>query len=123
MSIINFNSGLLTIGEVGDLLMINSTQSVKNWLRSKNISINKFSKANYVYEVEVVCEIQKQLAINLRRNYPSKWKEMYKLIAPNESIYQLVLIQIGEEVVYRPLNKVKTRGAKDEKLLKELLSL
>lgn len=123
MSIINFNSGLLTIGEVGDLLMINSTQSVKNWLRSKNISINKFSKANYVYEVEVVCEIQKQLAINLRRNYPSKWKEMYKLIAPNESIYELVLIQIGEEIVYKPLNKVKTRGAKDEKLLKELLSL
>jgi hypothetical protein len=123
MSIINFNSGLLTIGEVGDLLMINSTQSVKNWLRSKNISINKFSKANYVYEVEVVCEIQKQLAINLRRNYPSKWKEMYKLIAPNESIYELVLIQIGEEIVYKPINKVKTRGAKDEKLLKELLSL
>jgi hypothetical protein len=123
MNIINFNSGLLTLGEVGDLLMINSTQSVKNWLRSKNISINKFSKANYVYEVEVVCEIQKQLAINLRRNYPTKWQDMFKLDAPSESIYQLVLIQIGEEVVYKPLNKVKTRGIKDEKLLKELLSL
>ncbi|MFZ4436158.1 MAG: hypothetical protein ACOYOR_06600 [Flavobacterium psychrophilum] len=123
MNIINFNSGLLTLGEVGDLLMINSTQSVKNWLRSKNISINKFSKANYVYEVEVVCEIQKQLAINLRRNYPLKWKDMYKLMAPNDSIYELVLIQLGEEVVYKPLIKVKTKGEKDEKLLKELLSL
>jgi hypothetical protein len=123
MSVINFNNGLMTLGEVGNLLMINSTQSVKNWLSSKNISVNKFSKANYVFEVEVVCEIEKQLAINLRRNYPTKWKDMYKLIAPNESIYELVLIQIGEEVVYKPLNKVKTRGAKDEKLLKELLSL
>lgn len=113
----------MTLSEVGDLLMINSTQSVKNWLRSKNISVNKFSKANYVYEVEVVCEIQKQLAINLRRNYPIKWKDMYKLIAPNESIYELVLIQMGEEIVYKSLNMVKTRGAKDEKLLKELLSL
>ncbi len=113
----------MTLSEVGDLLMINSTQSVKNWLRSKNISVNKFSKANYVYEVEVVCEIQKQLAINLRRNYPTKWKDMFKLAAPNESIYELVLIQIGEEIVYKPVNRVKTRGAKDEKLLKELLSL
>ena len=123
MSVINFNTGLMTLSEVGDLLMINSTQSVKNWLRSKNISVNKFSKANYVYEVEVVCEIQKQLAINLRRNYPIKWKDMFKLAAPNESIYELVLIQIGEEIVYKPVNRVKTRGAKDEKLLKELLSL
>jgi uncharacterized protein with HEPN domain len=123
MNSLNNNSGLLTLGQVGDLLMLNSIQSVKNWLRSKNISINKFSKANYVYEVEVVCEIQKQLVNNLRRNYPSKWKDMYKVVAPNESIYELVLLQIGEQIVYKPLNKVKTKGTKDEKLLKELLSL
>lgn len=103
--------------------MLSTSQSVKNWLKSKDISIVKFSKTNFVYEIEVICEIQKQLAINLRRNYPAKWKDMYRLIAPSESIYELVLIQIGEEVVFKPLNKVKTKGLKDEKLLKELLSL
>jgi hypothetical protein len=123
MSSSNYNSGLLTLDQVGDLLMLNSIQSVKNWLRSKNISVNKFSKANYVYEVEVVCEIQKQLVNNLRRNYPTKWKEMYKVVAPNESIFELVLLQIGEQVVYKPINKVKTKGTTDEKLLKELLSI
>lgn len=123
MNSLNNNSGLITINDVGNLLMISTSQSVKNWLRAKGISIIKFSKTNFVYEVEVICEIQKQLAVNLRRNYPSKWKDMYKLIAPSDSIYELVLIQLGEEVVYKPLNKVKTKGAKDEKLLKELLAL
>ena len=48
---------------------------------------------------------------------------MYRLVAPNDSIFQLVMIQIGDEVVHKPIHKVKTRGSKDEKLLKELLSL
>lgn len=114
-------SGILTLNEVSDLLMMNSIQAVKKWLTSKKISINKFSKTNYVYEIEVVCEIQKQLALNLRRNYPSNWREMYKHIAPSDAVYNLVLIQIGEEVVYKPINKVKTKSLTDEKLLKELL--
>ncbi len=103
--------------------MINSIPSVKKWLTTNNIRINKFSKANYVYEIEVLCEIDKQLALNLKHKFPTKWKEMYKCAARSESTYNLVLIQIGEEVVYRPINKVKTKGTNDEKLLKELLSI
>lgn len=119
----SFNSGLLTLSEVGDMLMLSTDSAVKNWLNQRCIKIVKFSKTNFVYEVEVVCEIQKQLAKNFKRNYPHKWQEMYKLVAPNESIFQLVMIQLGDEVVYKTLNKVKTKGAKDEELLKELLSL
>jgi hypothetical protein len=48
---------------------------------------------------------------------------MYKCVASSESIYNLVLIQIGEEIVHKPICKVKTRGTKDEKLLQELLSI
>jgi hypothetical protein len=119
----SFNSGLLTLSEVGDMLMLSTDSAVKNWLNQRCIKIVKFSKTNFVYEVEVVCEIQKQLAKNFKRNYPHKWQEMYRLVAPNESIFQLVLIQLGDEVVYKTLNKVKTKGVKDEELLKELLSL
>lgn len=119
----SFNSGLLTLSEVGDILMLSTDSAVKNWLNQRCIKIVKFSKTNFVYEVEVVCEIQKQLAKNFKRNYPHKWQEMYRLVAPNESIFQLVLIQLGDEVVYKTLNKVKTKGVKDEELLKELLSL
>jgi hypothetical protein len=48
---------------------------------------------------------------------------MYKCVANNSAIYALVLMQIGEEDVYKPINKVKTKGTKDEKLLNELLSI
>ena len=120
----NFNnSGILTLGEVSNIIMMDSIPAVKKWLTSKNIRINKFSKANYVYEIEVLCEIDKQLALNLKWKNPTQWKEMYKCIAKNSSIYELVLMQIGEEDVYKPINKVKTKGTKDEKLLNELLSL
>jgi hypothetical protein len=71
----------------------------------------------------VLCEIDKQLALNLKWKNPTQWKEMYKCVAKNSAIYELVLIQIGEEDVYKPINKVKTKGTKDEKLLNELLSL
>jgi hypothetical protein len=120
----NFNNkGILTLGEVSNLIMMDSIPAVKKWLTSKNIRINKFSKANYVYEIEVLCEIDKQLALNLKWKNPTHWKEMYKCVASSESIYNLVLIQIGEEVVFKPINKVKTKGTKDEKLLQELLSI
>ena len=103
--------------------MMDSIPAVKKWLTSKNIRINKFSKANYVYEIEVLCEIDKQLALNLKWKNPTQWKEMYKCVAKNSAIYELVLMQIGEEIVHKPLYKVKTRGSKDEKLLNELLSI
>ena len=120
----NFNnSGILTLGEVSNLIMMDSIPAVKKWLTSKNIRINKFSKANYVYEIEVLCEIDKQLALNLKWKNPTQWKELYKCAAKSESIYNSVMIQIGEEVVHKPIFKVKTRGSKDEKLLKELLSI
>ena len=120
----NFNnSGILTLGEVSKIIMIDSIPSVKKWLKSKNITMNKISKSYYVYEVEITCELERQLALNLRRNYPGQWKEMYKCVASSDSIYNLVLIQIGEEIVNKPIYKVKTRGSKDEKLLQELLSI
>ena len=120
----NFNNiGILTLGEVSNIIMMDSIPAVKKWLTSKNIRINKFSKANYVYEIEVLCEIDKQLALNLKWKNPTQWKEMYKCVAKNSAIYELVLMQIGEEIVHKPLYKVKTRGSKDEKLLNELLSI
>ncbi len=115
------SNNLISLGDVSNLLMMNSIPAVKKWLKSKNITMNKISKSYYVFEVEITCELERQLALNLRRNYPAQWKEMYKCVASSESIYNLVLIQIGEEVVHKPIYKVKTRGSKDEKLLQELL--
>lgn len=116
-------NGLLTLENVSDIIMMDSLPAVKKWLTSKNIRINKISKTNYVYEIEVLCELDKQLALNLKWRHPNQWKEMYKCVARSEAIYKLVLMQIGDEIFYKPINRVRTKGKTDEKLLNELLSL
>ncbi len=113
----------MSLTEVSDMLKMNSIPAVKKWLRTNKICLNKISKSYYVYEVELKSELEKPLALNLRRNYPDQWKEMYKSVASSDSIYNLVVRQIGEEVFHKPIHKVKTKGFKDEKLLKQLLSL
>lgn len=117
------SNNLISLSDVSNLLTTDSIPAVKKWLKSKNIFMNKISKSYYVYEVEIFSELEKEYALNLRRNFPNQWKEMYRCVSRSESIYNLVLMQIGEEVVYKPIYKVKTRGSKDEKLLQELLSI
>jgi hypothetical protein len=123
MSVYSNSNDLMSLTEVSDLLKMNTISAVKKWLRVNNVCLNKISKSYYVYEVEVRSELEKPLARNLRRNYPNQWKEMYKSVASSDSVYNLVIRQIGEEVVHRPIYKVKTRGTKDEKLLQELLNI
>ena len=119
-----FNSNdLISLSEVSDMLKMNSVPAVKKWIRSKNICMDKISKSYYVYGVQVKSELEKPLARNLKINYPDRWKEMYKDVASSDSVYNLVVRQIGEEVVHKPIYKVKTKGLKDEKLLKQLLSI
>ena len=119
-----FNSNdLISLSEVSDMLKMNSVPAVKKWIRSKNICMDKISKSYYVYGVQVKSELEKPLARNLKINYPERWKEMYKDVASSDSVYNLVVRQIGEEVVHKPIYKVKTKGLKDEKLLKQLLSI
>lgn len=119
----NQTQGLLTLSEVADLLKLTSLHSVKKWLRNNNLCLNKISKSYYAFEVQVKGELEKPLARNLKINYPDRWKEMYKDVASSDSVYNLVVRQIGEEVVHKPIYKVKTNGLKDEKLLKQLLSI
>ena len=119
-----FNSNdLISLSEVSDMLMMNSIPAVKKWIRNKNICMEKISKSYYVYGVQVKSELEKPLALNLKINYPDQWKGMYKDVASSDSVYNLVVRQIGEEVVHKPIYKVKTKGVRDEKLLKQLLSI
>ena len=116
------NNGLLTLNEVADLLKLNSIPAVKRWLDSKNISVYKFSKINYAYEIEVLCEIHKPLAINLKLKHPRKWKELFSITLCNEQLFHFIVSIIDETPTSLTIRKVKTKNKSDEKLLKELLA-
>ena len=48
-TISSYNSGLLTLSDVGEMLMLSTDSAVKNWLNQRDIKIVKFSKTNFVY--------------------------------------------------------------------------
>jgi hypothetical protein len=103
-----------------------SDSDLKKWLRSKNIVFQKLSKSLFVNEVDIVIELTKQVAKRLRFSYPSTWKEMLKYISQNESICNVVLIQLGEdtEKLYPKRNrKISIKNKGEEKLFRELNSL
>lgn len=111
----------LTIQDVGVKIKITDGEAIKRWLKNKNIQIHKFPKGNYVYQVDVDCEIDKPFVKDLRNKYPNNWKEIYKRINKDNPVYELMVFQMEGELNYIPTTKVKRVNKGDEKLYKDLL--
>lgn len=111
----------LTIQDVGVKIKITDGEAIKRWLKNKNIQIHKFPKGNYVYQVDVDCEIDKPFVKDLRNKYPNNWKEIYKRINKDNAVYELMVFQMEGELNYVPTTKVKRVNKGDEKLYKDLL--
>lgn len=118
----NKNYGLLTLNEIAELLKLNSLPAVKKWLETKNISIYKFSKINYAYEIEVLCEINKPLGINFRSKHPKKWKELFRISLNNDQLFDFIINIMDDTTPSASIQKVRTKTESDEKLLKQLLA-
>ncbi|SDG81484.1 hypothetical protein SAMN04488062_102245 [Flavobacterium omnivorum] len=108
----------LTIQDVGVKIKITDSEAIKRWLKNKNIQIHKFPKGNYVYQVDVDCEIDKPFVKDLRNKYPNNWKEIYKKIAKDHSVYEMVVLSLGAEFFDKPLTKIKTINPIEDALFK-----
>lgn len=111
---------ILTIPQVAAKLNLHSTESAKRWLERQGILIHRFSKQNVVYEIEVICEIDKPFVRTLKFKYPSKWKKIYRHMIKDQNAYELLLLQIEGESGYGPTTKVR-RNRGDDKLYNELM--
>lgn len=111
---------ILTIPEVAAKLNLINNATAKRWLERKGVLIHKFSKQNIVYEIEVICEIDKPFVKSLRLKYPSKWKKIYKNLVKDENAYDLMVLQLDGEFDCEPTTKVK-RNVEDEKLYNDLM--
>jgi hypothetical protein len=57
-----FNIGslsTLSLNEVGVIIQMKDIEGVKRWLNSNDVKVYKRSKFNYVYKIDVECEIDK----------------------------------------------------------------
>ena len=114
------NLSILTIREVAIKLKLINSEAAKKWLEKRGIRIHKFSKQNIVYEIEVICEIDKPFVKSLRLKYPLKWKEIYRNLVKDQNVYKLLVLQLEGELDYIPTTKVK-RNIGDEKLYNDLM--
>jgi len=114
------NLSILTIREVAIKLKLINIEAAKKWIEKRGIRIHKFSKQNIVYEIEVICEIDKPFVKSLRLKYPLKWKEIYRNLVKDQNVYELLVLQLEGELDYIPTTKVK-RNIGDEKLYNDLM--
>ena len=114
--------GLLTILEVGKKIKLSDFEAIKRWLEKKGIKIYKETKTHLVYEIDVDVEIDKNKVKDLRIKYPNNWEQLYKKIAKDDSVYEMVVFILNGETVSRPTTKLKLTSEADKDLYKKLIA-
>jgi hypothetical protein len=110
---------LLTLPEVGTRIKIKDIESIKRWLSKYNIMMYKLSKQICVYEIDLDCEIDKIRVRDLRMQHPNNWEEVYKSIAKDKSVFEMVVTSLGGEVASKPSTRVKLKSDYEKELLKK----
>ena len=114
--------GLLTILEVGKKIKLSDFDAIKRWLDKKGITIYKETKVHFVYEIDVDVEIDKIRVKDLKAKNPNNWQELYKMIAKNNAVYDMVVFILNGETVSRPTTKLKMTSEADKDLYKKLIA-
>jgi hypothetical protein len=119
-----FNStGMIPIHQVSEMMSFKSINTTMKWLEINGVKIHRVSNKKYVFEIDILSEIDKLQVKELKKRYPEKWIEMYRTIATNPKVCELVLLQIGDEPIQNSkYTMVKVKNKKEEELLKQLLS-
>lgn len=117
----NYLTELISLKKVGERINLRNIKSVKKWLDKNNISIHKFSKDSFIYQVDYDFHIQKPFVLSLRRKYPNHWKEMYHAICVNEALFNMMMIEMEQQTPTLPTTRIKVKSKEDENILKNLL--
>jgi len=111
----------LTIPEVSVLLNFKNDQSTKKWLKNNGIQIHRLSKRNFIYQLDYDLVIGKPYVLGLRRKHPHNWKELSRSIVKDESLFNLMMVEIEGEIGFTPATKVSVKSKSDNKLRNSLL--
>lgn len=114
--------GILTILEVGQKIKLSDFDAIKRWLVKKGITIYKETKVNFVYEIDVDVEIDKIKVRDLKGKYPNNWQELYKKIAKDEAVYEMVVYSLTGDSLTRPTTKLKLTTQADKELFNKLIA-
>lgn len=108
--------------EVGQKIKLSDFDAIKRWLVKKGITIYKETKVNFVYEIDVDVEIDKIKVRDLKGKYPNNWQELYKKIAKDEAVYEMVVYSLTGDSLTRPTTKLKLTTQADKELFNKLIA-
>lgn len=114
--------GILTILEVGQKIKLSDFDAIKKWLVKKGITIYKETKVHFVYEIDVDVEIDKIRVKDLKAKNPNNWQELYKMIAKDNAVYEMVVYSLVGDSIARPTTKLKLTTDADKELFKKLIA-
>jgi hypothetical protein len=111
----------LTLPQVAEKINVKDIETAKKWLVEQGIKIHKFTKTPFVYQIEVDSQIDKPFVQQLRNKYPDKWKERYRDVVKDLSVYNLTITLLEDDISPIPRVKSSRVNKKDEERYKKLL--
>ena len=119
----NISKGLdtLTLAQVAERINVKNIETAKKWLMINGIKIHRFINSLFVYQIEVDSQIDKPYVQQLRNKYPDKWKDRYRDVVKDLSVYNLTITLLEDEISPIPRIKSSNVNKKDEERYKRLL--
>ena len=119
----NISKGLdtLTLAQVAERINVKNIETAKKWLMANGIKIYRFITGSFVYQIEVDSQIDKPYVQQLRNKYPDKWKDRYRDVVKDLSVYNLTITLLEDEISPIPRIKSSNINKKDEERYKRLL--
>jgi hypothetical protein len=119
----NISKGLdtLTLAQVAERINVKNIETAKKWLIANGIKIHRFINSLFVYQIEVDSQIDKPYVQQLRNKYPDKWKDRYRDVVKDLSVYNLTITLLEDEISPIPRVKISKINKKDEERYKKLL--
>ena len=111
----------LTLAQVAEKINVKNIETAKKWLKEKGIKVHRFLTSSFVYQIEVDSQIDKPFAQQLRNKYPDKWKDRYRDVVKDLSVYHLTITLLEDEISPIPRVKSSRINKKDEERYNKLL--
>lgn len=88
----NSKQRFIELKELGVILLLEDIRSVSKWCQDKGIDIQVIGKRKVVHRFMVEMELDKQLIIRLKENFPEKWEELYRCYKQQDQLGYLMLL-------------------------------
>ena len=111
----------LTLAQVAEKINVKDIETAKKWLQEMRIKIHRFLNNSFVYQIEVDSQIDKPFVQQLRNKYPDKWKDRYRDVVKDLSVYNLTITLLEDEISPIPRVKSSRINKKDEERYNKLL--